>query len=173
VVVALARRSSHRPPNYPRSGIAGTVELTPSLAPPLPRGRMTMEMRDGKYGGGLALDDEEDTEWKAVEDCATDVTRHNRELQRPLLYSAEYVSDGLEKFRAKPRPFAVVPQGRLEDIELRLRTDVERPHRDKARSRRSSRSRTSPQGRASLASAARWAARRSSRSWRCHSCSGT
>jgi hypothetical protein len=60
---------------------------------------MTVEMRDGEYGGGLALDDEEDTEWKAVEDGAANVTRHNRELQRAFLYLAEYVSDGLEKFR--------------------------------------------------------------------------
>jgi hypothetical protein len=50
----------------------------------------------------------------------------------------------------------------FEHVQLRLWADMERSHRDAARIRSSSRSRTSPQGRASFACAARWAAKRSS-----------
>jgi hypothetical protein len=63
---------------------------------------MTMEMGHGEYGGGPALDNEEHAEWKALENCAANVGRHNRKLQRPFFYAPKYVPDGIEKLHTKP-----------------------------------------------------------------------
>jgi len=116
---------------------------------------MTVEMRDRKYGGRFVLHSEEDAKWKAAEDCSTNVIRHERKLQSAFLNSAKHVPNSLEKFSAKPRLFAVVPERCLEHVQLRLWADMERSHFDEARSRSSSRSRTSPHGLASSASPAR------------------
>lgn len=89
---------------------------------------MPAEVCNGEDHCGLGLHDEEDAEWKPVENRSPELMKDQRKALRTFLDSRKCRPKFSEKFHPEAGPLAVVPGGRFERVEFCLRPNLQPQH---------------------------------------------
>ena len=82
-------------------------------------------MRDGSDGDQFTFDNKEHTERKALHDGSPEFPRHKREAQGRLFDRCEGDAERIAEFKAEPCPFTLLPECRLQGVDLSLRPDLQ------------------------------------------------